>query len=77
MPVTIDVLRLIWVKIKLSDMDKFHQGLMWAVSSVAFWGCMRVGELLPKEATKVDPLNSLLRRDVWVVRKRIAGKLTR
>ena len=77
LPVTIDVLRLIWVKLKLSGMDKFHQGLMWAVSAVAFWGCFRVGELLPKEARKIDPLNSLLRRDVWIVKKRVGDKLTR
>ena len=77
LPVTLNVLRLILASLKLSQFSSHHQLLVSSVALLAFWGCFRVGELLGQEATKVDPLNDLLKRDVWVTRKLIKGRLTK
>ena len=77
LPVTINVLRLILVRLKLSQFSTHHQLLVRSVALLAFFGCFRVGELLGREATKVDPLNDLLKKDVWVTRKLIKGRLTK
>ena len=36
-----------------------------------------VGELLSKTARTFDPLNVLLRRDIWISKQTVAGKVTR
>ena len=48
--------------------------MIWSVCTLAFNGAFRVGELLSKTARSFDPLNVLLRRDVWISNRVTGGK---
>jgi hypothetical protein len=74
-PVTLRILELLYVLLHLdktrSEKDK---SLIWALSSLAFWGGFRAGELVSKRSTRYDSLNTLLKRDLWLAKSAIDGR---
>ena len=64
LPVTIDVMELIKMKLLSSGWVLEKKRLVWAVATMAFSGSFRVHELLSREATKFDPSSTLLAKDV-------------
>ena len=74
MPVTFTVMKLLKALLrKDKSRTKLHKALIWAVACVSFNGCLRVGEILSKAARKFDPLNCLLKKDIWVTHIRVKG----
>ena len=74
-PVTLKVMHLLEVTLKLDKtLSEGHKKLIWAVACVAFNGCFRCGELLSCTARTIDPLNCLLRKDIYISKCRIEGK---
>lgn len=75
--VTIKVLELLKISLQLDkSRSEKHKKLVWAVSCIAFNGCMRIGELLSSTSRTIDPLNCLLKKDIWLSSKIIEGKRT-
>ena len=71
-PVTLEVMFLLeWELEDRSDWSKEYKLLVWAVSTLAFFGSFRVGELLSKKARSIDPDFDLLLRDVRIVRRMV------
>ena len=64
MPMTIPLLRLLKGKIRQADLDTDMKLLMWAVSTLAFYGAFRIHELLSKNEATYDPDHTLLVEDV-------------
>ena len=64
LPVTIDVMELIKMKLLSCGWALGKKRLVWAVATMAFSGSFRVHELLSREATKFDPSSTLLAKDV-------------
>lgn len=71
LPVTLDVLRLLKLTLTLSDLPEKKIALIWAVAIIGFNGAFRIGELLAKESRKIDPLNTLLRGDIYLTTKSV------
>jgi hypothetical protein len=63
-PVDFYVLKNIRKNIKTSDLSKGDKKVIWTVCIVAFWGCFRLGEILPKTKTTFDRFSDLLGADV-------------
>ena len=75
LPVTLTVMRLIKCLLKLDrKMTEHHKILMWCICAVAFNGCLRIGECLSKFANRVDTLNCLLKKDIWLTEVKVKGK---
>ena len=76
LPVTLEVLEMIRLSLSL-DKKKCvkEKALVWAVSTLAFTGGFRVGELLSKRAKTIDPSYDLLKRDVRRVERVIGGSM--
>jgi hypothetical protein len=66
LPVTLSVLKLL--KIELNNIDETYEykRLIWAVSTLNFFGCLRVHESLSRSVTCFDPLNTLLGKDLLI-----------
>ena len=65
LPVTLNVLELIRLSLKHeARMGEEEKSVVWAVSTIAFSGCIRVGELLSKKARSIDPSFDLQKKDV-------------
>ena len=72
LPVTLEVMFLLeWELEDRSDWSKEYKLLVWAVSTLAFFGSFRVGELLSKKARSIDPDFDLLLRDVRIVKRMV------
>ena len=56
------------------DKPESEKALIWAVSTLAFWGSFRTCELLPYQANSIDPRFDLLYGDVKVIKRRVNGK---
>lgn len=75
-PMTIKHLKLLKLTLLLDkSRSPMHKKLIFAVAVIAFNACLRVGELLSKQARSIDPLNCLLRRDIWLAKERVGGKV--
>ena len=72
--VTLDVLKLLKIALNLSNWPTEKKVLMEAVSLICFNGAFRVGEILAKRARTIDPLNDLLKKDIWLSSKIIENK---
>ena len=75
LPVTIDVMRLLRRKLQRdTTFTPLHKALVWSVATLCFWGGLRIGEALSKTARTVDPLNTLLKKDLVILNKKMDGK---
>ena len=75
LPVTLDVLEMIRLTLKLDKKKcEKEKSLIWAVSTIAFTGGFRIGELLSKRARTIDPSYDLLKRDVKRVNRVVGGQ---
>ena len=76
--VTIRVLELLKAVLAVNkEMNRQEEALVWSISTLAFWGSFRAGELVSKESRKIDPENMLLRRDVMVDTVNLENKKAR
>ena len=66
LPVTLNVMKLLKLEIKRMDGSQVDKALLWAVSTIAFNGCLRIHELLARKETEFDPEFTLLNRDILV-----------
>ena len=64
LPVTPSVLRIIKIEIKKCLIPKLDKRLFWLISTLAFHGSFRMGELLCKKSTSFDPHVNLLGKDI-------------
>ena len=64
LPMTPTLLKAWKLELGNSSLDRLDKRLIWAVSTLAFSGGFRGGELLPKEAHSFDPLTSLLGKHI-------------
>ena len=62
--VTIEVLSLLLKKIKQWDSPSNRKRLVWAVATMAFFGGVRIHEILAKHETFFDPDFTLLGQDI-------------
>ena len=67
LPVTPTILKLLKMELKDSGLSKEEKRLLWSVSTIAFAGGFRVGELLARVEASFDPLFTLLGEDVKLV----------
>ena len=68
LPCTLNTLRWLKTKIKLSNLSPSEKVLMWGACSIGFFGSLRLGELLSKLETEFDPNTSLLKKDFVIVK---------
>ena len=73
LPMTPKVLRLLKKKVKGSSFCKEEKLLIWAISTVAFAGALRIHELLARTEATFDPCFTLLGRDVELVMTKVDG----
>lgn len=66
LPCTINILKLLKAKLRLSKLSVGVQLLVWAVSSLAFYGAFRCGELLSKYSLQFDKKFTLLKKDISI-----------
>jgi len=71
---TIDFKNLNKIKTAISNLDegKIFKKCLWSACSTAFFGCFRMGELLPKSETTVDKKFDLLWGDIKLRKKHAA-----
>ena len=67
LPVTPTILKLIKLELKDSNLSKETKRLLWVVSTLAFAGGFRVGELLARVESTFDPLYTLLGQDIKII----------
>ena len=74
-PVYLEHLEVLKCLLELDESKpKSEKALIWAVSTLAFWGSFRICELLPSQSSVIDPRFDLMFRDVRIVRRRVKGK---
>ena len=66
LPCTLNILKLLKAKLRLSKLNVGVQLLVWAVSCLAFYGVFRCGELLSKSSLQFDKRFTLLKRDISI-----------
>ena len=71
LPVTPSVLRIIKIEINKRPIPKSDKCLLWFVSTLAFHGSFRMGELLSISPTSFDPKVTLLVSDIKLKNTRI------
>jgi len=64
LPMTLNMMHVLRKLIKTSDYTKNDKKLIWAVSTIAFAGAFRIGEILAKLESTFDPNFTLLAKDV-------------
>jgi len=65
-PMTVALMKKLKLAICRSNLGKSDKFLIWAVSTLAFFGAFRIHELLCKHESTFDPDRCLLKRDVSV-----------
>ena len=71
LPVTPTVLKLLKMYIKKQSFDKPKKLMLWAICTICFFGSFRISEILCRNKTSFDPLNSLLSCDVKLVKTKL------
>ena len=61
---TIPHLRLLGHALSIGNLSTYTKNLVWAVAMLAFWGSVRIGELLGPLARAFDPKSSFLMSDI-------------
>ena len=62
--VTLDILETIFKQIKIWQVPSGRKRLVWAVSTIAFFGGVRIHEILAENESFYDPNFTMLRQDV-------------
>ena len=65
-PMTPTSLKLLKAELSASDMSYHDKRLIWAVSSILYFGALRPGEVLCKNSNSFEPTSSLLLKDLTV-----------
>ena len=68
---TVHHLRLLGHAITTSDLSLYLKSAIWAASLSAFWGSLRIGEILGPLAFSFDPKSTLLVSDVGIMDKKV------
>jgi hypothetical protein len=71
LPMTMDMMRILKVKIRSWEVTIMQKLLMWAIATLAFHGAFRIHEILCKTETEFDPDFSLLTEDVKIVQSEL------
>ena len=74
LPVTLELLSLMR-EILLADRktNKTEKLAYWAVACIAFFGSLRLCELLPEKARTIDPRFDIMRRDIIIKSRKVGG----
>ena len=66
LPCTLSILRLLKTKLRNSKLLTDIQITIWCISTLAFYGAFRMGELLCKSTKEYDPNYSLTKKDISI-----------
>lgn len=69
MPITPEILDLFALELKSSSLNTTDRLMMWAIATIAFYGCFRMGELLCSKSSTYDSLTDLCRKDIKIVKQ--------
>ena len=75
LPLTLTALKLLGLELNNLNLQKVDIRMIWAVSCIAFFGSLRMGELLTEKGAHFDPLVNLLTEDVLLSRDPSQGSL--
>ena len=64
LPVTINMMKLLKLELNNIEGQKGFRKLIWAVATICFFGAMRIHELLARQISNFDPVNTLLGQDI-------------
>ena len=74
LPVTLNMMKLIKIELNKIDGQKGFRQLVWAVVTLCFFGAFRIHELLAKQVTNFDPINTLLSEDFRIRTVRVGNE---
>jgi len=74
LPVTLEVMKMINILSGKQNWTQKKEKLVMAVCTILFSGGLRGGELLCTDEYSFDPLNTCLRKDLWIVKKQVQGR---
>ena len=74
LPVTINMMRLLKLELNNVKGPSGFRKLIWAVSTICFFGAMRVHEILSRQVSNFDPINTLLGQDLKLRTIRMGGE---
>ena len=74
LPCTMNILKLIKLELRLANLDPDEKIVVWATCTLAFFGALRMSELLCKDKNEYDPLDTLQKRDVKICPPDSTGK---
>ena len=75
LPMTIALMKLLKEKVRTSDLENSTKLMVWAVSTLLFFGAFRISELVSRHESTYDPDQTLLARDVRRVENEDGGVL--
>ena len=73
-PCTLNILKLIKHELKLSRLTPDEKIVVWATCTLAFYGALRIAEVLCKDQFEYDPLDTLQKGDIKVCPADKTGK---
>ena len=68
LPCTIQILKLLKLEIRLSNLSDFDKIVVWNACSLLFHGALRSGELLCDNENTFDPFSDFLKSDINIVK---------
>ena len=74
LPCTLPVLKLIKFELKLSNLEIEEKVMAWAACTLAFFGAMRMSELLCKKDEEYSTVDNLLKKDITLCKPDASGK---
>ena len=74
LPVTINMLKLLKLELNNIEGQKGFRKLVWAVAMICFFGAMRIHEILARNVTYFDPINTLLGQDLKLKTVRLGNE---
>jgi len=75
LPMTMALMELLKERTRLSDLDPEKKRLMWALSTLMFFGAFRISELVSQQESVFDPDHTLLGEDIRLVQTKTGGVL--
>ena len=77
LPVTINMLKLLKLELNNVEGQKGFRKLIWAVSTICFFGALRIHEILSRQVSNFDPINTLLGQDLKIRTIRMGNEKVR
>ena len=74
LPVTIKMLKLLKLELNRIEGQRGFRKLVWAVATLCFFGAFRVHEILAKQVSNFDPINTLLGSDLRIKTVRVGNE---